>query len=141
MSTSPQGSPSEEAVVASGGPSERLVAEVAASTQAGGGGLRVSTRVMWRAGAVLLAVVGIGLMAGFIVEDGGAVFFTVLMAWFAAITMAHRAAYTAVISLPGAKEVGAVARPIPEFAPVTSTGPAAGVMPYCSRAITDSAAV
>lgn len=43
---------------------------------------------MWRAGMVVLAVVGTGLMVKFVLEDGGSVFFTVLMAWFAALAMA-----------------------------------------------------
>jgi predicted PurR-regulated permease PerM len=43
---------------------------------------------VWRVGLVLLAVVAFGLMARFILDDGGSVIFTVLMSWFAAIAMA-----------------------------------------------------
>ncbi len=43
---------------------------------------------VWRAGLVLLAVVGLGAFVSFVLQDGGNVIFTVLMAWFGAITMA-----------------------------------------------------
>jgi predicted PurR-regulated permease PerM len=43
---------------------------------------------VWRVGLVVLAVIAVGLMARFVVNDGGSVIFTVLMSWFAAIAMA-----------------------------------------------------
>lgn len=42
---------------------------------------------VWRAGLVLLAVVALGLLIKFVMDDGGGVMFTVLMSWFAAIAM------------------------------------------------------
>jgi predicted PurR-regulated permease PerM len=43
---------------------------------------------VWRVGLVVLAVIALGLMIQFVINDGGSVIFTVLMAWFAAIAMA-----------------------------------------------------
>ena len=43
---------------------------------------------VWRVGLVVLAVIALGLMLQFVINDGGSVIFTVLMAWFAAIAMA-----------------------------------------------------
>jgi predicted PurR-regulated permease PerM len=43
---------------------------------------------VWRSGLVLLGVVAVGLLAQFVLTDGGNVIFTVLMSWFAAIAMA-----------------------------------------------------
>ena len=43
---------------------------------------------VWRVGLVVLAVIALGLMLRFVVSDGGAVIFTILMSWFAAIAMA-----------------------------------------------------
>jgi len=43
---------------------------------------------VWRSGLVLLAVVAVGLVVQFVINDGGNVIFTVLMSWFAAIAMA-----------------------------------------------------
>jgi predicted PurR-regulated permease PerM len=43
---------------------------------------------VWRVGLVLLGVVAFGLLFRFIMDDGGSVIFTVLMSWFAAISMA-----------------------------------------------------
>jgi hypothetical protein len=43
---------------------------------------------VWRVGLVLLGVVAFGLFLRFILDDGGSVLFTVLMSWFAAISMA-----------------------------------------------------
>jgi predicted PurR-regulated permease PerM len=42
---------------------------------------------IWRVGMVAIAVVAVGLFFGFILDDGGSVIFTVLMAWFASIAM------------------------------------------------------
>ncbi len=47
----------------------------------------VSSRSLWRIGFITLAVIGIGLLAKFILEDGGGVIFIVLMAWFFALAM------------------------------------------------------
>jgi predicted PurR-regulated permease PerM len=43
---------------------------------------------VWRVGMVVLAVIALGLVLKFIINDGGSVIFTVLMSWFAAIAMA-----------------------------------------------------
>jgi len=43
---------------------------------------------VWRTGMVVLGVVALGLVLRFVLDDGGSVFFTVLMSWFAAIAMA-----------------------------------------------------
>ncbi len=43
---------------------------------------------VWRVGLVVLAVIGLGLLINFVLDDGGGVLFTVLMSWFAAIAMA-----------------------------------------------------
>ncbi len=48
----------------------------------------VSARFIWRVGFIGAAVVAIALFAKFILEDGGGVIFTVLMAWFFAMAMA-----------------------------------------------------
>jgi len=42
---------------------------------------------VWRVGFVLLAVAAVAAFLMFVIEDGGSVLFTVLMSWFAAITM------------------------------------------------------
>ena len=47
----------------------------------------VSSRTLWRIGFITLAVIGIGLLAKFILEDGGGVIFIVLMAWFFALAI------------------------------------------------------
>src|SRR3954447_5961188 len=46
-----------------------------------------SARMLWRSGLVLLAVVAVGAFARFVLTDGGSALFTILMAWFASITM------------------------------------------------------
>src|SRR3954471_56344 len=46
-----------------------------------------SPRVVWRSGLVLLAVVALGAFGWFVFTDAGSALFTILMAWFAAITM------------------------------------------------------
>src|SRR3954452_23969377 len=46
-----------------------------------------SPRVVWRSGLVLLAVVALGAFGWFVLTDAGSALFTILMAWFAAITM------------------------------------------------------
>jgi predicted PurR-regulated permease PerM len=43
---------------------------------------------VWRVGLVVLALIALGLMIRFVINDGGSVIFTVLMSWFAAIAMA-----------------------------------------------------
>jgi len=43
---------------------------------------------VWRVGLVVLALVALGLVLRFFVQDAGSVIFTVLMSWFAAIAMA-----------------------------------------------------
>lgn len=45
-------------------------------------------RNVWRTGVVVLAVIALGALVMFILEDGGSVLFTILMAWFAALAMA-----------------------------------------------------
>jgi predicted PurR-regulated permease PerM len=44
-------------------------------------------RVVWRSGLVLLAVVALGLFGRFVLTDAGSALFTILMSWFAAVTM------------------------------------------------------
>jgi predicted PurR-regulated permease PerM len=46
-----------------------------------------SARVVWRSGLVLLAVVAVGSFGWFVLADAGSALFTILMAWFASITM------------------------------------------------------
>jgi predicted PurR-regulated permease PerM len=43
---------------------------------------------VWRTGLVVLGVIALGWFLYFLLDDGGAVLFTVLMSWFAAIAMA-----------------------------------------------------
>jgi predicted PurR-regulated permease PerM len=43
---------------------------------------------VWRIGLVVLAVIALGLILRFFVQDAGSVIFTILMSWFAAIAMA-----------------------------------------------------
>jgi predicted PurR-regulated permease PerM len=45
-------------------------------------------RNVWRTGLVVLGVLAVGALVTFVLEDGGNVLFTVLMAWFAALAMA-----------------------------------------------------
>lgn len=51
--------------------------------------MRVSLNIpnVWRVGFVLLAVAAVAAFLLFVVDDGGSVLFTILMSWFAAITM------------------------------------------------------
>lgn len=49
--------------------------------------IRFDTRNIWRIGFIALAIVAIGLLISFLIEDGGGVFFIILMAWFASIAM------------------------------------------------------
>jgi len=49
--------------------------------------IRFDTRNIWRVGFIALAIVAIGLLLSFLIEDGGGVFFIILMAWFASIAM------------------------------------------------------
>lgn len=48
----------------------------------------LSPRNVWRVGLVVIALAALWALLRFILEDGGAVLFTVLMAWFAALAMA-----------------------------------------------------
>ncbi len=43
--------------------------------------------MLWRSGLVLLAVVAVGAFGWFVLTDAGSALFTILMAWFASITM------------------------------------------------------
>jgi predicted PurR-regulated permease PerM len=56
--------------------------------QSGRTGWPVSTKFVWRAGFIVMALVFIFLLIRFVIEDGGAVIFTVLMSWFFALAMA-----------------------------------------------------
>jgi predicted PurR-regulated permease PerM len=51
-------------------------------------GWPVSPGFLWRAGFIAMALVFIFLFIAFVIEDGGGVIFTVLMAWFFALAMA-----------------------------------------------------
>ena len=51
-------------------------------------GWPVSPGFIWRAGFIVMALVFIFLFINFLIDDGGAVIFTVLMAWFFALAMA-----------------------------------------------------
>lgn len=50
--------------------------------------IRFQPRNVWRAGLVILGLIALALFIRFVLEDGGNVIFTVIMAWFAAIAMA-----------------------------------------------------
>lgn len=47
----------------------------------------LSPRNIWQVGWVILALLAIAAFVGFVIGDGGAVFFTVLMSWFASVAM------------------------------------------------------
>ncbi|MFN8167852.1 MAG: AI-2E family transporter [Candidatus Nanopelagicales bacterium] len=47
----------------------------------------LSPRNIWQVGWVILALLAIASFVGFVIGDGGAVFFTVLMSWFASVAM------------------------------------------------------
>ncbi|MCF8539244.1 MAG: AI-2E family transporter [Candidatus Nanopelagicales bacterium] len=49
--------------------------------------IRFDPRNVWRTGFILLGVVAIGLLANFLIDDGGGVFFIILMSWFASLAM------------------------------------------------------
>ena len=49
--------------------------------------IRFDTKNIWRVGFIALAIVAIGLLANFLIDDGGGVFFIILMAWFASLAM------------------------------------------------------
>lgn len=51
-------------------------------------GWPVSAGFLWRAGFIVMALVFIFLFIDFVIDDGGGVIFTVLMAWFFALAMA-----------------------------------------------------
>jgi predicted PurR-regulated permease PerM len=47
----------------------------------------LSPRNVWNVGWVVIALLAIATFFGFVIGDGGAVFFTVLMSWFASVAM------------------------------------------------------
>ena len=49
--------------------------------------IRFDTKNIWRVGFIALAIVAIGLLVNFLIDDGGGVFFIILMAWFASLAM------------------------------------------------------
>lgn len=49
--------------------------------------IRLQPRNIWRVGWVVIGLLAIILLLRFVIEDGGSVIFTVLMAWFASIAM------------------------------------------------------
>jgi len=49
--------------------------------------VRLDPRNVWRVGWVVIALVACFLLLRFLIQDGGAVLFTLLMAWFASIAM------------------------------------------------------
>lgn len=49
--------------------------------------IRIDTRNFWRIGFITLAIIAIGLLINFVIEDGGGVIFIVLMSWFASLAM------------------------------------------------------
>ena len=54
---------------------------------AGGRTIRLEPGNIWRVGWVVIALVACALILRFVIQDGGAVIFTLLMAWFASIAM------------------------------------------------------
>src|SRR5690348_6367444 len=50
-------------------------------------GPALSPRTVWRTGLILLAVAATGAFGWFVISDAGSALFTIVMAWFAAITM------------------------------------------------------
>lgn len=55
--------------------------------------VRFDPRNVWRVGLVVIGLVFVFLLIRFVLEDGGGVLFTVLMAWFAALAMAPLVEY------------------------------------------------
>lgn len=55
--------------------------------------IRLEPRNVWRIGLVVIGLVFLFLFIRFVVEDGGGVLFTIVMAWFAALAMAPVVAY------------------------------------------------
>lgn len=53
----------------------------------GGRFVRLDPRNVWRVGWVVIALVSCFLLLRFLIQDGGTVLFTLLMAWFASIAM------------------------------------------------------
>ena len=49
--------------------------------------VRLDPRNVWRVGWVVIALVALFLLLRFLIQDGGAVLFSLLMAWFASIAM------------------------------------------------------
>ena len=64
------------------------MAETSPPTETPRPGWPVSPGFIWRAGFIVMALVFIFLFINFLIDDGGAVIFTVLMAWFFALAMA-----------------------------------------------------
>lgn len=63
-------------------------AESLAVPQGGGPVVQFQQQNVWRTGFTILAVVAIALFLDFVLEDGGATIFTVIISWFAAMAMA-----------------------------------------------------
>lgn len=76
-------SPSREPAPAAAPDDTLSPAEVARSIRT----VRFDLRNLWRAGWVIIALVAVGLLLRFVIGDGGAVLFSLLMAWFASIAM------------------------------------------------------
>lgn len=55
--------------------------------------IRLDPRNIWRIGLVVIGLVFLFLFIRFILEDGGGVLFTIIMAWFAALAMAPLVSY------------------------------------------------
>jgi len=49
--------------------------------------MKLDPRNIWQIGFVILGVVAVALLVQFVLEDGGSVIFSLLMAWFASIAM------------------------------------------------------
>ena len=47
----------------------------------------VEQRSVWRAGTIVIALASLAAFGWFVLDDGGSVFFTLLIAWFASIAM------------------------------------------------------
>jgi len=68
------------------------------TSEFGGSGfheIRLDPRNVWRIGLVVIGLVFLFLFIRFVLEDGGGVLFTVIMAWFAALAMAPLVNYLA----------------------------------------------
>ena len=49
--------------------------------------IRFEPRNIWRIGFVVMGLIALWLLFRFVLEDGGGVIFTLLMAWFAALAI------------------------------------------------------